>query len=289
MNPLNPDSDGDGIPDPQDPAPILTSTATADLQATIQAANQATLQAAATQTALAQQATAQMAAQLTAAAAQTASAAQAATLTAQAIKRVAYIYSVDPGAANDFRSYLQTQGYLVDLILQSDIFATDFGPYKVILIGRDTGSTSTWADGAGSTAAQIQATGKPILGLGEGGYAFFGKLTLTIGWGNGAHGDQKDIHILNPGQNYWNDPYNVAIPGSQDISLYDSNSNYVGIHYPSPVAGVEIVANIPGSPEYYPLIREAERYFLWGFDGLPSAMTGKGQRILVNVLEALIP
>jgi len=289
MNPLNPDSDGDGIPDPQDPAPILTSTATVDLQATLQAANQATQQAAATQTALAYQATAQMAAQLTAAAAQTASAAQAATLTAQAIRRLAYIYSADPGAANEFKTYLESQGYLVDLIQQSNIFATDFGPYKAILIGRDTGSTSTWADGAGSTAAQIQATGKPILGLGEGGYAFFGKLGLTIGWGNGAHGDQKDIHVINPGQGYWNDPYNLSIPASQEISLYDSNSGYVGIYYPSPVAGVETVANIPSSTDYYPLIREAERYFLWGFEGAPSAMTGKGQRVLVNVLEALIP
>jgi serine/threonine protein kinase len=246
MDPLKPDTDGDGLPDPLDPAPLHTSTPTIDLPGTQQAANQATQQVAASQTAAAQQATAQMAAQLTSAAAQTAAAAQAATLTAQAVKHVAYIYSTDPGVANDFRSYLQAQGYQIDLISQADIFATDFSIYKLILIGYDTGSTSTWGDNPGAQAGQIQATGKPILGLGEGGYAYFGKLGLTIGWGNGAHGSESDIHVIDPGVPYWNSPYDVAIPGDQIISLYENPGNYVGIYYPAPVAGVETVANIPG-------------------------------------------
>jgi hypothetical protein len=289
MNPLDPDSDKDGIPDPQDPAPIQTSTATPDLPATQQAVNQSTQQVAAAQTAAAQQATAQMAAQLTSVAAQTASAAHAATMTAEAIRRIAYIYTTDLTAANDFKAYLETQGFIVDLISQADIFSIDFGIYKAILIGYETGSISTWADDPGSTAGQLQATGKPILGLGEGGYAFFGKLGLTIGWGNGAHGTAKDIHILDTGEHYWNDPHDISIPGNNIISLYENDGSYVGIYYPSPIAGVERVANITTDANYYPLIRESDRYFLWGFDGTPSAMTVKGQKVLVNVLDTLIP
>ncbi len=36
-----------------------------------------------------------------------------------------------------------------------------------------------------------RAAGIPIMGLGEGGYAFFGKLNLFIGWPNGWHGPQE--------------------------------------------------------------------------------------------------
>jgi serine/threonine protein kinase len=289
LNPLNPDTDGDGIPDSQDQAPLHTSTATVNIPGTQQAENLATQQMAATQTAAAFQATAQMAAQLTAAAAQTAGAAQSATLTAQAVKRVAYIYSTDPGAANDFKSFLQSQGFQVDLISQSDIFSADLFSYKAIIIGRDTGNTSTWGDGAGAQAGEIQSTGRPILGLGEGGYAFFGKLNLAIGYGNGAHGNEKDVHVTDPGAVYWNSPLNVNIPGSQIISLYDSAVEYVGIYMPGPVADVEKIANIPASMDYYPITRLAIRYFLWGFNGTPSAMTNKGQKVFINVLEEIIP
>jgi serine/threonine protein kinase len=289
LNPLNPDTDGDGIPDSQDQAPLQISTPTANLPATQQAEILATQQMAATQSAAAFQATAQMAAQLTAAAAQTAGAAQSATLTAQAVKRIAYIYNTDPGAANDFKSFLQSQGFQVDLISQSDIFSADLFTYKAILIGQDTGNTSTWGDVGGAQAGEVQTTGRPILGLGEGGYAFFGKLSLAIGYGNGAHGNEKDVHVTDPGAIYWNSPINVSIPGSQIISLYNNGVEYVGIYMPGPVPDVEKIANIPSSMDYYPITRLAIRYFLWGFNGTPSAMTTKGQRIFINVLEAIIP
>lgn len=289
LNPLNPDTDGDGIPDAQDPAPLHTSTPTVDLPSTQQAGNQATLSAASTQTAQAAQATAQAAAQLTAIAAQTASAAHSATLTAEAVKRLAYIYLSDLAAANDFKNYLVSQGYLVDLVAQGDIFTTDFSGYKVILIGYDTGSNDAWADSAGSAAAQVQAAGKRIVGFGNGGYAFFGKLGLKIGWGNGAHGTAADIHILDPGERYWTTPNNITIPGDRVISLYQSDVNYVGIYATGPLPDVKMVADLPSSASYFPLIRETERYLLWGFDGTPSAMTPKGLRVLINTIEVMLP
>lgn len=289
LNPLNPDSDGDGIPDAQDLAPLYTSTPTVDQPGTQQAANQATQSVSASQTALALQSTAQAAAQLTAVASQTLSAAQAATQTADAVKRLAFIYLSDNAAANDFKTFLTSQGYLIDLVSQADVFSTDFSPYKAILIGPDTGASSTWADGAGSAANQIHATGKPIIGFGDGGYAFFGKFSLSIGWGNGAHQNTADIHILDPDGRYWNTPNDINIPGNRIISLYQTDVNCVSIYYPAPLANVKTVANLPADPNYYPLMRELQRYFLWGFNGTPSAMTVKGQRALVNAIEAMLP
>ncbi len=289
LNPLNPDSDGDGIPDAQDPAPLHTSTPTVNQPGTQQAANQATQSVSASQTAQALQSTSQAAAQFTAVAAQTLSAAQAATQTAEAVKRLAFIYHTDAAAANDFKTFLTSQGYQVDLISLADVFATDFGAYKAILIGYDTGVSDDWADGAGSTANQIHATGKPIIGFGEGGYAFFGKLSLNIGWGNGGHQTTADVQVLDAGGRFWTTPNNINIPASGVISLYGSGVNCVAIYYPAPIADVKAFASTPASSQYSPLMRELQRYFLWGFDGTPSAMTNKGQRLLVNTIELMLP
>jgi len=167
MDPLSPDTDGDGIPDSQDMSPLQTSTSTVDIGATQNAASQATQQAAALQTESAYSATSTVAAQLTLSAVHTANAAHAATLTAQAVVKIAYIYNSDPGAANDFKSFLQAQDYVIELIKIDDIGSTDFNNYRLILIGRDTGTTSTWGDGGGAQALAVQSSGKPIFGIGE--------------------------------------------------------------------------------------------------------------------------
>ncbi len=72
-------------------------------------------------------------------------------------------------------------------------------------------------------------------------------------------------------------------------TLYAEIEQVVGIHLPSPGEDIDLVANLPADRSYYPLVREAKRYFLWGFSGTPSAMSNKGDQLLVNVIEALIP
>ncbi len=289
MDPLNQDSDGDGILDPQDLAPLQTSTATADLNATQNAAVLATQQQSASQTSAVHQATASAAVQLTLSAAHTANAAHAATLTAQAVPRIAYIYDSDVVSANDFKTFLQAQGFSVDLITPDNLLVSDLSIFRLILIGSDTGTTSNWGDAGGTQTLALQSSGKPILGLGEGGYAFFGKLGLAIGWGNGAHGSEEKIFAIDRSAIYWNTPIHVNIPGDKVISLYSNPGDYVGIYLPSPILDVEQIANIPGKEDYYPVVRQSHRYALWGFSGTPSAMTNKGQKVFFNLIEAMIP
>ncbi len=189
LDPLRPDTDRDGIPDSEDPSPLRKSTPTIDIQASQTAAIRETEHKAATQTAIVLNATTDAAAQLTSAILKTAQAAQSQTQTVQAMSHLVYIYSTDESAANDFKSFLQSKGYRVDLINQENIILTDFATYDAILIGRETGSTSEWGDDPGIQAGMLQSTGRPILGFGEGGYAFFGKIDLMIGYDNGAHSE----------------------------------------------------------------------------------------------------
>ena len=111
----------------QDAATAFSKQATDQMAVVLTSgAQQATQQMAIKMTADAKQATDQMAYLMTAAAAQTAGAAQSATLTAMAQVCIAYIYSGDPGAANDFRTFLQSQGFIVKLIPQSDLWRYRF-------------------------------------------------------------------------------------------------------------------------------------------------------------------
>jgi hypothetical protein len=44
------------------------------------------------------------------------------------------------------------------------------------------------------------------------------------------------------------------------------------------------------SPNYYPVAREAGRYYQWGYYGAPSAMTQNGKNLFTNlVFGTLVP
>lgn len=291
MNPLDPDSDADGIGDEIDPFPLATAEPTPNLPATEQAAALQT--AAAAQTAVAYQSTLNAQLAGTAAAIQATSAAataqMAATLTAVAQRRVAFIYTSDLIVANSFRTLLEPVGYNVDLVSLSNILTTNFNPYKIILVGYDTGNMANWGDAAGNQANTLALTGKPLLALGEGGYAFLGKLGLLIGNPNGAHGNETEVYAVNPAYEVWSVPNSISIPASQIIKVYDTPSNTVVIYHPAPLMGIEPIGRLVSSPNHYSIIRQTAQFTLWGYDLGPNDMSGKGKRLFINLLEYLIP
>ena len=79
----------------------------------------------------------------------------------------------------------------LDLIAMGNVLGTNFSQYKAAIIGYETGNGSSWGDNAGQQANHIVNSGTAILGVGEGGYAYLGKLSLLIGYPNGAHGSSK--------------------------------------------------------------------------------------------------
>ncbi|MDI6695138.1 MAG: FHA domain-containing serine/threonine-protein kinase [Anaerolineales bacterium] len=260
---------------------------------------QATQQAAAAQTANAIQLTnqagvIQTSAALTAISAQLTHQAQSATLTAAAQRRVAYIFSSDNSKANDYKSFLQSQGYIVDLIPIANVLSTEFTPYKAILIAPETGNAADyqnnpWGDPAEVQANTVAAYNKPIIGLGRGGSLFFQAIGLFINWGQSWVGSTNEIYVVNPSATFWNTPNSIAIPGDQIIKLYDNPSGFLAVYLPGPIAGVVTVGRQSNDADHYPLIIEGSRFFLWGFDDGPSNMSNKGQRAFLNILWNLAP
>jgi hypothetical protein len=265
-NPLKTDTDSDGLPDSQDSDPINTSTPTPDLNAT-------------------EQYIADMTATAVAAANATATAQMAATLTAQAIKPVAYIYSSDISTANSYKSLLESNDYQVELISQNTVLSKNFSNYNFIMIGPETGNLSNWGDAGGNQANHLNSSGLRIIGLGEGGYAFFGRLNLEIGYGNGAHGNATSVYAVDPSSSYWTSPNSITIPANRMVKLYNSNSSYVAIHYPDPISGILGIGRTSDTAAHYQMIRQDSRYMLWGFDDSPSNMTNTGKDIFINVVK----
>ena len=108
----------------------------------------------------------------------------------------AYIWLNDLTTAVAYQNLLQANSYSVELIHMDDVATTLWSRYNLIVIGPETGDLAAWGTPAAVGALQQYAT--PILGLGEGGYAFFGKVGLDIGYPYGWHGVEAFTYAMDP-------------------------------------------------------------------------------------------
>ncbi len=194
---------------------------------------------------------------------------------------VAYIYSSDVEAAQSFQSLLIAYGCSTTLVGLGEIPSAGLDSYDLIIVGNDTDNLSQWGDIESVTA--IESSSKPIIGLGEGGYAFFGKLGLEVGWPNGMHGSDNSIKVIDPDNSLFITPYAIDVPQDRILQLY-TETDYVTLYlHPVPETVTALGAEVD-SHGYYPLALENNRYLLWGFAGSPESMTEVGKRLFINLV-----
>jgi hypothetical protein len=205
--------------------------------------------------------------------------------------RVAYIFSTDTASRDSFNNLLTGRGIQVDLVALTNVAATDFSTVRAIIIGNDTGEKGVW--GTPAIVNKIAAAGKPIIGVGQGGYAFFGTagLGLDIGYGHGAlHISDSQAHMNYPGQTILAAPTAIGVPHSRLLTLYNTGVNAVAPLISGAPAGTPIAY---ASKDFFgarydalmPLTAQhaSDRcHALWGFTGAPSSMTATGQDLFVN-------
>jgi len=196
---------------------------------------------------------------------------------------VAYIYSIDSTNASAFKTFLNSIGSQTTLVEMGDIVNTDFSQFDVILIGSNSGYTITWGNPASVSA--IVNSNKPILGLGEGGYAFYGKLSLNIGSPNGGHGSRDNIYVVQENHTIFNSPNPINVPQDSVIQLYNSTSSCVQIYFASPIPEVILLGRVELAPFHYLIVQEQTQYFIWGFDDSPSNMTQTGKDLFANIVD----
>jgi uncharacterized repeat protein (TIGR01451 family) len=196
--------------------------------------------------------------------------------------KIAYVFRGDTLSATSFYNLLAGAGYSVTLIPLSDVLTTDFTPFKLTIIADDTGSLDTWGSGVMSTAQvnKITAGGTPILGLGEGGYAFFGKLALFIGWPRGWHGPQNFIRRGSAAAAVTSIFSGV---GLDPVQYYVSPTNSVGIYLSSVPVGV-LDIGLEDPLDVHASIIQQDCRMLWGNGGNPLVMNDPGKSMFLNTV-----
>ena len=199
--------------------------------------------------------------------------------------RVAYIYDNDTASRDSFNTFLTGRNFVVDLVPLSSAATFDFSSDQTIIIGNDTGYTDTW--GTPATVSNINGAGKPILGIGEGGYAFLGKLSLAIGYPQGAHGSYNGADVVATADPIWSSPFLIPNGGvGSTVTVYRTAVKGVVINNPDVVPGVLRLGRRAGGGTYL-LIGQViadHCYELWGFGGSPAGMTSVGKNLFYNSL-----
>jgi hypothetical protein len=202
---------------------------------------------------------------------------------------IAYIYYTDATGANSYKSLLEDNGYSVTLVPMIAVATTDFSVYDLIIVGPDTGSGYHWGDAASVSA--IQDSGKPIIGLHEGGASLFQELGLSINWGHsGYYGPgETSLYVVDPSHVIFNSPHSISVPGDQIIQLYSSPSPLIHEYAPHLSAEAILLGRHPSPTQmdYYPLVQEGQN-ILWGFAASPESMTQVGKDLFLNVVDFLI-
>lgn len=195
---------------------------------------------------------------------------------------IAYVFRGNTSAAISFYNLLTGAGYGVTLVPLGNVLSTDFSLFDLTIIADDTGDLDHWGIPA-LTATQvdkIKTPNKPIIGLGEGGYAFFGRLSLFIGWPMGWHGPQFS----------WNKAggappaYYTGI-AADPVTVYSAPVNSVGIYLGGggPPSDVFPVALETPSKDHAALIQQNCK-LLWGGSGNPLSMASDGVTLFLNAV-----
>jgi hypothetical protein len=198
-------------------------------------------------------------------------------------RRAVFLYDADSRTASEYKDLLDKYGLLTDLLAVSEINkSTDFSPYSLILIGPDTGNGEVW--GKPPALERLAQTNKPVLGLGEGGFAYFGKRSLQIGYPNGQRASQGMLYLVNSHEPLYTSPYRPNILDGVILQTYDNPSPAVDVYLPNPTGQVYLFGRDPDYKDsYYSLIQQG-KYLLWGFDAPPSALSVDGQLSFINVV-----
>jgi hypothetical protein len=204
---------------------------------------------------------------------------------------LAYIYNgTNPDAAN-YKSFLESRGFLVDLVPLNAITRTSFVSYSLILLADDSGRYPgddewfTWGSSQAETAAQMAPiidANRPVLALGEGGSTYLEKRGLSNGWLHSwyRNGDDDLARAAGAPTALFSTPN--AIVGDP-LQVYSTNVSSLNVHRPRlSASALEIGTEIPD--KQHASITVDGCHFAWGFRNSPSDMTAAGKDLFHNLV-----
>ncbi|GIV76600.1 MAG: hypothetical protein KatS3mg050_0994 [Litorilinea sp.] len=196
--------------------------------------------------------------------------------------RALYVYRSQAGeqVGMAYRTLLQENGIGVDLVHVNQVPASDIQNYNLVIVGPDTGYLDQW--GTDDAFDTIVRNERPVLGLGEGGYAFFGRLKLAIGWPNGIPSNGTSILVDQYSDPIWDYSFEFNLQDIKTLQLYQEESNRVDILLNREQTSVQAYGLNDFDQRYGNVVMESGWWMLWGFDDGPKTMTEDGRRLFVN-------
>lgn len=210
--------------------------------------------------------------------------------------KIAYVFSYDKAVACSFKDFLEAKGWSVQLIQKKYLDKSNLNDFNCIIIGPEIGFKKRGLDYEIFHAVEpdpfsqkelraITDTRVPIIGLGEGGYYFFGVLSLNIGMHAATGGKENYIHPLNIAHPVWNTPFKIRPNSEGKVILYSSDQPGVGIHNKYISSSDKTLGSGGYDFVFNSLIIEKNFYILWGSAGHPGLMTDEGRRLFQNVIH----
>jgi hypothetical protein len=181
--------------------------------------------------------------------------------------------------------YLQAHNLTVSYC-NFDALPASYKQYGVIVIGPDTNNATA------EQVAALDASGKPMIGIGIGGYECFGELGLEVGFPHGAHSSTGyRLRVQTADSPVFTTPNDFDAVSGVGIPVYEEEHQpgWVGIY----VGGaplddsVTILATTPESWGYSPFIVQDNHYILWGFYELDH-ISDDGYKLFDNAVEYLL-
>jgi hypothetical protein len=213
--------------------------------------------------------------------------------------KVALIHGATTTAATAYKTGLENKGMRVSLVPISGLNANSaaaLSAYDMLAIDPNTGNLNTW-EGSSEIQTAIRTAGRPVLGIGEGGYAYLGKFSSPIGWANAWHVPSGATTFAIPSPAH---PSNSGIfpisSSAGSVTVSSSNMPYLAINLPPTVAStLQLVARQPDDATHYisvlntkPTATTGTTEAIWGFDGMPS-YTDNGWNALANLGWFMLP
>jgi hypothetical protein len=196
-----------------------------------------------------------------------------------------YIYA-EPDLPENFTAYrallAESSIPLVSMPTHA-ITATQWKKYSLIIIGPDNVLPGeSWLTLA---ARDVITNSKlPIIGLYNGGYALFSDLGLNIGTNvtrTSSMTRTMPFELLYP---VWSTPF--PLPPVLPYTIYTATAG-LSIDLGSFQPGVTFIGLVPSTPRLN-LVREDQRFLLWGFARGPADMTLNGRRLFANIVALML-
>jgi hypothetical protein len=163
------------------------------------------------------------------------------------------------------------------------ITSTQWKKYSLIIIGPDNVLPGeSWLTPA---ARDVITTSKlPVIGLYNGGHALFGDLGLNIGTNVTHTSSMTRTMPFEPLYPVWSMPFPLT-PGVP-YRVYTTTAG-LNVDLGSFQPGVIFIGLMPSTPRLN-IVREDERFLLWGFARGPDDMTLNGRRLFANVVTLML-